>query len=156
MRNTSYIAVTFLLFIYISLVFFCCLYNFSDGNIDMGKYFLGIRLDRYIHFAMFFPYPFIGWMFLNYNKKVLVYKKYTFAAIILSGIFLASAAEASQELFTTYRDTDPFDLGSNVTGIFAGTLAVYIFQRPLIKICDKLFKLQHLWNGQKKQTSAYD
>lgn len=133
----SYIVVTALMLIYIALVFFCCLYNFSSGpDLDLGKYFLGIRLDRYIHFTMFFPYPFVGWLFLNYNSRVNIYKRYTFSIILISGLFFATLAEASQEMLTLYRDTDPFDFVANLVGISVGTLLVYVFNKPIKKISD--------------------
>ena len=133
----SYIVVTTLMLIYIALVFFCCLHNFSSGpELDLGKYFLGIRLDRYIHFTMFFPYPFVAWLFLNYTNKFNIYRHYTYAIILISGLFFATLAEASQEMLTLYRDTDPFDFVANLTGISVGTLLVHIFNKPIKKISD--------------------
>ena len=133
----SYIVVTALMLIYIALVFFCCLHNFSSGpELDLGKYFLGIRLDRYIHFTMFFPYPFVAWLFLNYNNKFNIYRHYTYAIILISGLFFATLAETSQEMLTLYRDTDPFDFVANLTGISVGTLLVHIFNKPIKKISD--------------------
>lgn len=141
-RFKSYIIVTALMLIYIALVFFCCLYNFSSGpELDFGTYFLGIRLDRYIHFTMFFPYPFVAWLFLTYNKRYNIYKSFTYSAILISGLFFASLAEASQELLTQYRDTDPFDFVANLTGISVGTALVYIFNKPIKKISDWVFSI---------------
>ncbi len=137
--NRIYTTVTLLFIIYIAAVFFFCLYNVSGDSIDMGKYILGIRLDRIFHFLMFFPYPFIGWMFFNYNKRIKIYRQYMFAVIILSGILLASFSEAAQELFTTYRDGDPYDLGADITGIFAGSLIVYLFKEVFEKIIERIF-----------------
>ncbi len=137
-----YMTVTALMLIYIALVFFCCLYNFSSGpDLDLGTYFLGIRIDRYIHFTMFFPYPFVAWLFLTYNKRCNIYKSFTYSAILISGLFFASLAEASQELLTQYRDTDPFDFVANLTGISAGTLLVYLFNKPIKKISDWIFSI---------------
>ncbi|MEG0517428.1 MAG: hypothetical protein RR555_00985 [Bacteroidales bacterium] len=139
MKNSRiYITVTVLFVLYIATVFFFCLYNFSDTNLDLAEYFLGIRMDRLFHFLMFFPYPFVCWLFFNYNKHIKIYKEYTFAAIILSGIVLAAFAEASQELFTSYRDSDPYDLGANLSGIMVGCLIAYILRKPLKKICNFL------------------
>ncbi len=141
MKKHSFIIVTTLMLLYVALVFFCCLYNFSGNDtMDLNQYFLGIRLDRYVHFTMFFPYPFAAWLFLNYNSKTVVYKQYTYSFIILTGLLLASFAEASQELFTEYRDTDPFDLCANITGIFTATFILYILRKPLTALCDYLFK----------------
>ena len=51
------ILIKVLYIIYIMMVLFFCFYSFSSSDLDLNRYFLGIRLDRYIHFAMFFPYP---------------------------------------------------------------------------------------------------
>lgn len=115
---------------YVALVLFCCLYKFSSTpNMDLGKFFLGIRLDRYAHFIMFFPYPFIAWLLFKYNRAIGIKRKYIFAAILISGLFFASLTEASQELLTSYRDSDPFDFIANITGISTGTLTVYLLTR---------------------------
>lgn len=133
----SYLVVTALMLIYVALVFFCCLHNFSSGpDLDLGKYFLGIRLDRYIHFTMFFPYPFVAWLFLNYSRMTNTFSKYAYPTILISGLFFATLAEASQEMLTLYRDTDPFDFVANLTGISVGTLLVSVFNRPIKKISD--------------------
>jgi len=133
----SYLVVTALMLIYVALVFFCCLHNFSSGpDLDLGKYFLGIRLDRYIHFTMFFPYPFVAWLFLNYSRMANTFSKYAYPTILISGLFFATLAEASQEMLTLYRDTDPFDFVANLTGISVGTLLVCVFNRPIKKISD--------------------
>lgn len=139
MKIKPYITVSILMICYISLVFFCCLHKFGGSDsIDLGKYFLGIRLDRYIHFTMFFPYPFVAWIFINYTKRQELLKRYTYSLIIISGLVFASAAEASQEVFTTFRDTDPFDLTANITGIFTATLIVYLLRKPIKALCDKI------------------
>ncbi|MBP3344524.1 MAG: VanZ family protein [Bacteroidales bacterium] len=128
--------------IYVSLVFFCCLYKFSGSeNLDLSRYLFGIRLDRYAHFTMFFPYPFVAWLFLHYEKGTFLLHKYPYLAILVSGFLLALAAEASQELLTAYRDTDPYDLIANFTGVTVGTIMVYAMKRPLKKICNLLFGL---------------
>ncbi len=137
--NPRITAIT-LVIIYISLVFFCCLYRFSGSeSLDLGQYFLGIRLDRCIHFTMFLPYPFVGWILINYDKKLNGWKKYTFSILLISGMILATTAEASQEMLTSYRDTDPFDLIANFIGIATGTLLVYILKGFLKRISDWIF-----------------
>ncbi len=143
MKRYSYIIVTALMLLYIALVFFLCLYDFDSKTImvDLNQYLFSVRLDRYIHFLMFFPYPFIAWLFLNYNKHNIVYRQYTFSFIIISGLLLASLAEASQEMFTIYRDTDPFDFASNLSGILVATMVLYILRKPLLRLSLKVHSL---------------
>lgn len=143
-KSKIYITVTVLFLLYIAAVFFFCLYNFSDTNMNLATYIFGIRLDRALHFIMFLPYPFVCWLFFSYNKHIKIYKEYTFAAIILSGLLLASFAEAAQELFTNYRDSDPYDLGANITGIFVGSGIVYLFKGILIKIFNFILGIKNV------------
>ncbi len=127
MKRNSIIITTLLLAIYIALVFFCCLYHISaTEKIDVHQYIFGIRLDRYIHFTMFFPYPFVAGIFMKSCKKMAPYRKYTGLIILVSGIVLAFLAEFSQEALTSYRDTDPYDLVANITGVILATIAVFI------------------------------
>lgn len=135
-KRLTYFIATSALLLYIATVFFCCLYDFSGIDVNLSEYIFGIRKDRLIHFTMFLPYPLIAWFFFTYNGKIKVLRQFVFGSIIISGLFLASFAEASQELFTTWRDSDPFDLGANITGILIGTLAVYLFRALLFKICN--------------------
>lgn len=137
-KNT-YPIVTTLFVLYIAAVFFFCLYNFTRDSIDMSRYIFGIRLDRFFHFLMFLPYPFIGWLFFHYNKRIKIYKQYRFAVIILTGVLIASFSEAAQELFTTYRDGDPYDLGADLTGLAVGCIILYIFEEFFTKIAHRYF-----------------
>ncbi len=140
MKPSPRIIAIFLAVTYISLVFFCCLHRFSGSeNLDLGRYFLGIRLDRCAHFAMFLPYPFVAWFFINYDQKIKGWSRYTYSIIFISGLLLATLAEVSQEFLTTYRDADPFDLVANFTAITTGTLAVYALDKPFKKIIHRLF-----------------
>lgn len=114
-----------LLIIYIATLFFCCLYNFSGGTgLDLGQYFLGIRLDRVAHFLMFLPYPFLCWGCLKLSRGRTFFASHTAASVIVSGVIVATIAELSQELLTTYRDTDPLDLAANVSAIVAGIMII--------------------------------
>ncbi len=142
MKPSPRIIAISLIITYISLLFFCCLHHFSGSEkLDLYKHFLGIRLDRYAHFTMFFPYPFISWFLLNYDKKISGWSRYTFSIIFISGLFLATLAEVSQEFLTSYRDTDPFDLVANFVGITAGTILIFILDKPFKKILNHLFRV---------------
>ena len=143
MANKSvYTIVTVLFVLYIAAVLFLCLFDLSMDTVDMSKYFLGIRLDRVFHFLMFLPCPFVFWIFYYYNKRIKINSGYLFAVILLSGIIFGVLAEAAQEVFTTYRDGDPYDLGANVTGVFVGTLIVYILRKPLESLFNIIFKIE--------------
>lgn len=143
-KRKTYITVTILFITYIALVFFCCLYSFSDSDIDLAKYFLGIRLDRYVHFTMFFPYPFSAWLFLNYNTLTKNICKYSIPIIVVSGLVLAAIAEGSQSLITPNRQSDYLDYVANATGILTGTGIIIIFKPQIKAIFDFFFARK--WN----------
>ncbi|MDO4735630.1 MAG: hypothetical protein Q4B21_01230 [Bacteroidia bacterium] len=138
-KRKTYITVTILFITYIALVFFCCLYSFSGSDLDLAKYFLGIRLDRYVHFTMFFPYPFAAWLFLNYNSLTKTICKYSFPIIIISGLILAAVAESSQSLVTENRQSDYLDYVANATAILTGTAIIAIFKPQIKGIFDFFF-----------------
>ena len=128
---------------YMAAVMFLCLARFSGSGIDinLNDYFLGIRLDRIIHFSMFFPFPFICWLFLKYNTRLQQRKAFRYAIIIFAGIVFAAIAESSQELFTTYRDSDPLDFCANITGIITGCILLLLTEKLLSRIFDRLFRI---------------
>ena len=45
MQKGVKLVIKILYIIYIAMVLFFCFYKFSSTGIDLGKYFLGIRLD---------------------------------------------------------------------------------------------------------------
>ncbi len=143
-KRKTYVTVTILFITYIALVFFCCLYNFSNTNLDISKYFLGIRLDRYVHFTMFFPYPFVAWLFINYNSLTKGLCRYSFTIIILSGLSLAAIAESLQSLITENRSSDYFDYLANSLGILSACCIIAIFKNQIKAIYDFFFAKK--WN----------
>lgn len=126
-RTKKYILVFTLLIIYITAIFFCCLYNFSGSTgMDLGQYFWGIRLDRVFHFLMFFPYSFICWTLIKSSLNRTFFVRHITVTVVASGIVVATFAELSQELLTTYRDSDPWDLVANVSAIVTGIIIIMI------------------------------
>ena len=135
---------TALLFVaYMAVVMTLCLASFSNNKIDinLNDYFLGIRLDRIVHFSMFLPFPFICWLFIKHGTRLMLRKSFRYVAIIVAGILFAAIAESSQELFTTYRDSDPVDFCANITGIFTGSVVLLLFEKQLDKILYRLFRI---------------
>lgn len=132
---------TIIFIVYMTTVMFLCLARFSGKGIDinLSDYFLGIRLDRIIHFSMFFPFSFICWLFLKYNTRLQQHKVFRYIAIILTGMAFAAIAESSQELFTTYRDSDPLDFCANITGILIGCIILFLAEKQIDRIFCRLF-----------------
>lgn len=127
-RNISQFITFSIPLIYLAIVLFCCLYDFSGTDLSISMTYFGIPTDKIVHFIMFLPYPFVAWMFLNFNRIIIINNRYILSAIIISGFFLASFAEASQKLFTTWRSLDSYDLLANLSGIITGSLIIYLIK----------------------------
>ena len=116
---------TALMLLYLAVLFFCCLYDFSDTEIQISGYFLGIRSDKWVHFAMFLPYPLVC-RFLLYILNPFDGKRYmTSMTILLSGIMLACMTELFQLWFTNYRSMDYTDCIADCVGLVTGTFAAH-------------------------------
>lgn len=128
---------------YMAIIMFLCLAKFSSNGIgfNLSDYFLGIHLDRIAHFTMFLPFPFICWLFLKYHVLINKNKTLRYTAILLLGILFAAIAECSQGLFTTYRDSDPFDFCANITGIVTGCVILFFAESLVCRVLDKVFKI---------------
>lgn len=142
MRKGAGILIKLLFIIYLLMVLFFCFYKFSGSSIDLGKHFLGIRLDRYAHFAMFFPYPFIAWLTCNYSKTFKKIKKYSLVVIFFTGLIFASLTEVCQDLLFEYRQGDSLDFAADATGILIATIIVYFVGNWMVKVVELIFKPQ--------------
>lgn len=104
--------------IYVAAVLFLCLYDFSDTGIKLPSRFMGIGVDKYIHFAMFLPFPFLltgcSGNIKNRNLRSLL--------IFVAGILLAAITEAGQYFFTELRSCDILDFLADALAITVGTL----------------------------------
>lgn len=138
MRRSATILIRTLFIVYLLMVLFFCFYKFSSPSIDLGKYFLGIRLDRYAHFIMFFPYPFISWLTCKYTFGSTVLKKYALAFTIASGLAFAAVTEICQDLFFLSRQGDVLDFAADSAAILAGAVIVHFTGNRLIKLIVKI------------------
>ena len=146
-KNESIKVVKILFALYIVLVLFLCLYNFNSEEIKLPEKFLGIPVDKYIHFIMFYPFSFICWIFFEYNtpiysnKKYHFFRDYRFTTIILLGVILASFTEAGQALLTLERSCDPLDLLADFLAILAGSLTVYYSKKHIKRAFNIIFRV---------------
>ena len=142
-RRITYIAVSALFAVYIVAVLCLTLLDLSDKTPELPKYFLGIPMDKLAHFLMYFAYPVTGWLMLSYNKNIKIGQKYLFACIIISGLAFAAFTETAQGLFTTYRESDPLDFVANITGIFSGSIIIWLLRKPATRVCDAIQEYMH-------------
>lgn len=126
---------------YIGLIFFLCLFNFSDNGLELPSYFLGIKSDKIIHFTMFFPFPLICHL-LFYNIAYFENRILLRSLIILaSGALLALLSEYSQLKLTAYRSYDNMDLVADGFGLLSATAATLLLEKRLKRLYNKLNRL---------------
>ena len=142
-KRITYVVVTALFLLYIAAVLCLCLLDLSDKVPDFPKYFMGIPMDKVVHFLMYFAYPIVCWLMLTYNKRIKIRHKYLFSTILITGLTFAAFTETAQGLLTTYRNPDSMDFVANITGIFSSSLLMRIFNNPARKVCDRIQEYMH-------------
>ena len=142
-KRKTYVIVTALFLLYIAAVLCLCLLNLSDKTPELPKYFLGIPMDKLAHFLMFFAYPAIGWLMLTYNKRIKMRQGFIFPVLLTTGLLFAAFTETAQGLFTTYREPDNLDFVADAIGILSCTFFIWVFQKPLRKLFDRLQEYFH-------------
>lgn len=133
------ILIKILFIIYIGMVLFFCFYKFSSTGVDLSKYFLGIRLDRYAHFIMFFPYPFISWLYCRYTSSWRIINRYAIIITLISGLAFAGLTELFQNWFFQSRQGDVLDFAADSTSIIIGTAIVSFAGHPIVSLIDSIF-----------------
>lgn len=112
------------LFLYIVLVAFLVLFDFSNGP-QVPTVLWGIPTDKIVHFLMFTPYPIL----LYGSLHDITDKPYGHLALLLiimvTGCILAFLTEYAQS-FTDYRSPDPLDFLADVTGMFASAFLILL------------------------------
>ncbi|MBO7192562.1 MAG: VanZ family protein [Bacteroidales bacterium] len=120
--------------IYLSAVGVLCFMNPSDIPEIGLQTFLGIPIDKILHFLMFLPYPILaGLSFMN-GRIGLVRNLIILTAIIITGIGVSYGTEVIQS-HTEYRSYEINDFYADLTGIATGSLltAAYITYTTLKK-----------------------
>ncbi len=120
------------------MVLFLCFYKFSSTGIDLGEYFLGIRLDRYAHFAMFFPYPFITWLTCRYTVRHQFLSRHAIVLTLISGLVFAGLTEICQDLFFQSRQGDVYDFAADSLSIIVGTVIVSLAGPHAVRHLDRM------------------
>lgn len=138
-KRETHITVVGLFLLYIATVLFLCLFNFSSTEIELPSYFLGIPLDKIVHFLMFFQYPIVCWLMLVYNKATNIFHTHIFSAILITGLTFAALTEVAQQVLTSYRSPESMDLVADMIGIVAGCTFVFLLRRQLKHLFDYIF-----------------
>ena len=117
-RHISFI----ILCIYIAAVAVLCFMR-TDSLPSVDMYFLGIPMDKIVHFLMFAPFPVLAYMTFWPAKAGKAGKMGVLMVIIAVGAGLAKATERIQSMLG-YRSGDPMDFMSDMTGILTGALMI--------------------------------
>lgn len=134
MQKCEQTLIRLLYLIYILMVLFFCFYKFSSPSVDLGKYLFGIRLDRYAHFIMFFPYPFISWLTCRHAVTNQFFKRYALALTVVSGLAFAALTEISQDMFFNSRQGDILDFAADTVAIVAASVIVHFTGNHIVKL----------------------
>ena len=132
------IVVKVLFLIYVGMVLFFCFFNISMPDMELPQYFLGIRIDRYFHFIMFLPYPFIGWLTYRYSRHLGKYKEFASGLTFVTGLLFAVGTELVQKYLLVARDGDILDFVADFIGILVGTIIVRFIGEWMISVAERL------------------
>lgn len=122
--NTRHISFI-ILCIYIAAVAVLCFMK-TDSLPSVELYFLGIPLDKIIHFIMFAPFPVLAYMTFWPAKAGKAGKLGVLMVIAAVGAGLAKATERIQSMLG-YRNGDPADFMSDLAGILIGSAIIAAF-----------------------------
>ena len=126
MKKTKHLSLIFFC-IYITAVVLMCVIR-TDSLPELPKTFLGIPLDKIMHFVMFLPFPILGYMaFVPAEKGI--WRNLAVTAILCTlGFGFAFGTERLQAM-TAYRSCESADLIADTIGIAVGavTAAIAIF-----------------------------
>ncbi|MBO4571946.1 MAG: hypothetical protein J5699_08485 [Bacteroidales bacterium] len=120
-RNASGHITSIAVFIlYMGVLAYLC-FGHPTAFFKVPRTLWGIAIDKVIHFAMFFPYPFFAQaaFFFKNRWRSLVF-------VIITGIIFCFTFELLQDKITTYRTSDPWDLSANITAVTIGSAIIAI------------------------------
>lgn len=95
--------------------------------------FMGIPMDKVLHFIMFIPFPVLASMSVFEPKRNMTSNLATLLVIAVTGIGIAYATEAIQAELG-YRSYDPKDLYADTIGILTGAIATAIFTTTYLRL----------------------
>ncbi len=120
-----------LMLLYIAAVGYLCFANFHKLP-DVPRELFGIRMDKIVHFCMFFPFPILA--FFAYDH--LTEKPWQALAALISicavGCIFAGVTEMIQGSLP-YRSQDIKDFGADCLAICIASLLVFIIDVSKMK-----------------------
>ncbi|MBP9986757.1 MAG: VanZ family protein [Bacteroidales bacterium] len=109
------------LLVYYALVTYLCLGSLDYvSQINVPHYIFGIRIDRWVHFLMFFPMPLLLYWIAPKRRRFL-----SLSVSALISLAVSATLEYLQR-FTPTRFTDPKDLRANWLAVIVMTTLIAI------------------------------
>jgi VanZ family protein len=89
--------------------------------------FLGLPIDKIVHFLMFLPFPLLAFLTFDAKDSKNGRRLLLLLGIVAAGTALAAATEFIQGRLQ-YRSEDRYDLLSDISGLFIGAVIVIIYK----------------------------
>lgn len=103
------------LLLYLAAIAFLCFSEFKDLP-DVQKSFLGIPTDKLVHFAMFFPFPWIAYNAVDRKPKRIAEIIAGVVSVCSIGCIFAGITEIIQGMLP-YRSEDKLDFAADCLAI---------------------------------------
>ena len=130
-NTTRSIIAKIIMLLYVVAVAYLCFANFHKLP-DVPKTFLGIPMDKIVHFCMFFPFPILA--FFAYDKLTETPWQALAALLCICafGCIFAGLTEIIQGSLP-YRSQDIHDFGADLLSIGISGLLVFLYDVSKMK-----------------------
>ena len=120
-----------IMIIYLAAVGFLCFANFHQMP-DVPKSFLGIQMDKVVHFLMFFPFPIVAFLAYDRFTNTPLQALAALISICAVGCAFAGLTEVVQD-FLPYRVKDFNDFGADCLAVGIASVLVFIIDVSKMK-----------------------
>lgn len=125
MEKKAQIISRILFCLYVTAVILLCIIK-TESLPELPKTFLGIPLDKIVHFIMFLPFPILSYATFCHKDSSIWRDLALMAIICITGGVFAYSTEILQSM-TDYRSSDIMDIAADGAGLLCGTLAIIIY-----------------------------
>ncbi|MBR5076796.1 MAG: VanZ family protein [Bacteroidales bacterium] len=120
-----------IMIIYVAAVGFLCFANFHQLP-DVPKTFLGLPIDKVIHFCMFFPFPILAFFAYDRLTRTPWQALAALVSICAIGCAFAGLTEVIQETLP-YRTKDLHDFGADCIAVGIASVLVFVIDVAKMK-----------------------
>ena len=110
--------------LYVVAVAVLCFARFPSTP-DVPREFMGIPMDKLVHFLMFFPFPLLA--FLAFDRWTVKFRQsvlWSLGSFLVGGAFAAATELVQSRL--PWRSGDPADFKADLIALGAATLLVFL------------------------------